>query len=337
MGSLEPLNGGWRKIKNTEGALAVAKSMSTTNGYITGWQYENGGSVESSRFGIVASHFYVAAPNPAGGSFADYPFYIDSTGVSFRGKVTFSGVTGALTGTEYDNATLAADLASSTGKTVIDGGKIKTGEIQQVGYTPGDNTKNSHWNLETGEFVTHNSTGTFVLDSTATGTSPNIKGGIIDGATITSGSIDAHVDITAPTLYIDNLIVSTSTPGNFCNIINAQSTVVSVNLASTGDYYSSEIIIYSQTHGTNLIANRAKNGKTILLTGSSSFYGAYMSCINHVQVLDGSNWVTIGSGSFVYTGTIYDTTKFRLLSRVDSSLMGPLSENMTLTVTLVNT
>ena len=81
--------------------------------------------------------------------------------------------------------------------TSIDGGKIKTGTIQQNGYIAGNPHYNSKWDLMTGEFVTHNADGSFILDSTTGGTidNPNIKGGYIVGSRISSADHVWYGDI----------------------------------------------------------------------------------------------------------------------------------------------
>lgn len=86
------------------------------------------------------------------------------------------------------NSTITDAIATYV--TTIDGGKLTTGVIKQGGYDAGDTTKNSAWNLDTGEFVTHNANGSFIIDSTAAGdvNNPNIKGGWIKGAII-EGSV----------------------------------------------------------------------------------------------------------------------------------------------------
>jgi len=78
----------WRKIDNINGTLGVAKSLATDgDGNITGWAYASGSGGES-EFAIHADHFYISNSDNSA-----RPFNIDSDGIHFVGKVTFSSIT----------------------------------------------------------------------------------------------------------------------------------------------------------------------------------------------------------------------------------------------------
>jgi len=169
---------GWHQIPSIPTGVSnwtggASKILYDTNGNKTGWGFYDGSSygATGSVFAIYADNFYIQNGDGANGK----PFSVDVNGnVNFIGKVTFNGMSGALSGTEYDNATLSADLANPTGTTVIDGGRIETGLIA-------DPTGANFFNMETGQIKMDDSVNSFILDSAAAGTNaaPNIQGGYI--------------------------------------------------------------------------------------------------------------------------------------------------------------
>jgi len=134
--------------------------------------------------------------------------------------------------------------------TIIDGGNLTTGKIQSNTEVQGENF--AVWDLQNGHFRTHAGIdlgyghGEFILDSTAVGeyfgpndpqNTPNVAGGLIEGATIAGSTIHASTDITSPSLLVGHIKVQGKDYDGVSNLYTGVPSATLLGTDSIGTFY----------------------------------------------------------------------------------------------------
>lgn len=228
----------------------------------------------------------------------------------------------------------------------INGKLIKTGVIKQVNYDASYDTRNSKWDLETGEFVTHSANGKFILDSTANGTTePNIKGALIEGS-----KIDISSDITSPTIYIDKIRVRSSVEGNYGPTTAkgyASMFVYIKNYARPDSRYTPYTdSFYNASYGTGYNSRRITTSQSVFNIVASGVANYVLSTTEmkmdiYYSIDNGpDNLISSGRGGAGFFGPISlnygSEIKFRAKITGNSATDGYHSLSAAIDVTLVN-
>lgn len=283
------IGGGNSQVANsiyTDGGITKSKWEYDSNIVIDGVSYDSGFGIHTdngaSEFWINAEKFKFTNSGVTG---QVAPFSIDASGttpqVTFNGVVSFENTSmDAYDNSNIDTSSLA--LKDMSNVTTIDGGKITTGKIQSA-------NGNTYFDLANNQIKMNN--GSFILDSTAVGTStyPNIKGGYIKGATIDGGSISGITfNVRDIVLKAESYPLSTGAIGN---------TISSGYFI--GQNYNSGSYDASRICSDSSIINISGS---FLLTyvGIQSGTGVLAEMKGYLQYTldDGETWITLDSGHY---------------------------------------
>lgn len=183
----------------------------------------------------------------------------------------------------------------------------------------------------------------FRLKSNAAGTSADptiygayIKGGTIDGISIQGASIDASTNLTAPFIYVDRVLISSATNGNY-----GQTYYITDPVFNGGGNATSTQDLYGHAYGSGYLESRVcdlTNGSKILI----SFMSIYISTRAHTVYFDrsldgGSTWTQFTSRTaYSMSGEIEDTGISPNFTRVRYRIRSSAGNNLSLQVKLFN-